>query len=190
MNQRALGPADRSAGEATRQRPWSWLSALVPLALLLLGLALPAAPAARWPGLGAAWAGPVEWREVPASATGRQWWDAGSLRRNRRGTLSVLSRFQPLEPADGGTETMPSAAAGSPATDPAKQPPRSPRQPLGTLVVMELDCDLALYRDISVNGLPRFNAPWQPIDGDPLATATLRQACAAAQPGAASDPVG
>jgi hypothetical protein len=55
---------------------------------------------------------------------------------------------------------------------------------------MELECDLALYRDISVNGLPRFNAPWRPIDGDPLATATLRQACAAAQPGAASDPVG
>lgn len=186
MNQqRAHESADRSPGEASRQRPWPWLTALVPLALLLLGLALPTTPAARWPGLGAAWAGPVEWREVPASATGRQWWDAGSLRRNRRGTLSVLSRFQPLEPTDGGAETMPAVPA-----EPGKQPPRSPRQPLGTLVVMELDCDLALYRDVSVNGLPRFNAPWQPIDGDPLATATLRQACAAAQPGAALDLVG
>jgi len=151
-----------------------WRLALLSLALLLVGLALPPAPAAWWPGLQPAWAGPVEWREVPASATGRQWWDAGSLRRDRRGTLSVLSRFQPLaEP-----EAAAPPASAAPETPELK--PRSARQPFGTLVVMELDCDLRLYRDVAVNGLPRFNATWQPTGGDPLVAATLQEACAAA----------
>jgi hypothetical protein len=101
---------------------------------------------------GAAVAGPVSWQEVPASAEGRQWWDAGSLRLGREGRLSVLSRFQP---ADG----------------------RS-----GQLYVMEIDCDQRLYRDTSVNGLPRFRAEWQPEGGDPLITATLDAVCTAGTP--------
>jgi hypothetical protein len=154
-----------------------WLQALLPLALLLVGLALPPAPDPLLPGLKPAWAGPVDWREVPASATGRQWWDAGSLRRDRRGTLSVLSRFQPLSEPEAmqAPQSQPTPTAGSSGAK-----PRSSRQPLGTLVVMELDCDLRLYRDVSVNGLPRFNATWQPTGGDPLVAATLLEACAAA----------
>jgi hypothetical protein len=151
------------------------LQALVPVVLLLVGLALPPGPSPLLPGLKPAWAGPVDWREVPASATGRQWWDAGSLRRDRRGTLSVLSRFQPLSESEAMEAPQPSSATGNMGTK-----PRSARQPLGTLVVMELDCDLRLYRDVSVNGLPRFNATWQPTGGDPLVAATLQEACAAA----------
>lgn len=41
-----------------------------------------------------AWAGPVEWQEVPSTEAGRQWWDRGSLRLSKEGTLTVLSRFQ------------------------------------------------------------------------------------------------
>lgn len=151
-----------------------WLRAILPLALLLVGLALPPGPTPLLLGLKPAWAGPVDWREVPASATGRQWWDAGSLRRDRRGTLSVLSRFQPLAEPEGIEAPQSSPAAGT-----LEAKPRSARQPLGTLVVMELDCDLRLYRDVSVNGLPRFNATWQPTGGDPLVAATLQEACAA-----------
>ena len=150
------------------------LQAGLALALLLIGLALPPAGSALM-GLSPAWAGPVDWREVPASATGRQWWDAGSLRRDRRGTLSVLSRFEPLAEPAGAAVEQASPASGSPE---AKA--RAVRQPVGTLVVMELDCDLALYRDVAVNGLPRFNATWQPTGGDPLVAATLQEACAAA----------
>lgn len=107
-----------------------------------------------------AWSGPVDWHEVPATAEGRQWWDAGSLRFNRQGQLTVLSRFQPAAQADeaGG-------AAGRPR----------PTQ----LYVMELDCGQELYRDISVNGLPRFRAEWQAASGDALSTETLRAACQA-----------
>ena len=173
MKRRPPGPQrQRLVGSRCRL---GWRQALLPLALLLVGLALPPAAAPWWPGLQPAWAGPVEWREVPASATGRQWWDAGSLRRDRRGTLSVLSRFQPLTEPDAAALPQASAAAETPDVK-----PRSARQPFGTLVVMELDCDLSLYRDVAVNGLPRFNATWQPTGGDPLVAATLQEACAAA----------
>jgi len=88
-------------------RPLSGL--LLPLLLGLL-LLLPAR----------VWAGPVSWKEVPPTAEGRQWWDEGSLRRNRTGHLTVLSRFQaaadPGRSADG---AGPSSEASPPAGGPA-----------------------------------------------------------------------
>ena len=117
-------------------RPWLAL-------LLLLLLATPA------------WSAPVDWQEVPASEAGRQWWDAGSLRLDRNGFLSVLSRFQP-----------------APADDQA-------RPPLADLYVMQLDCGQGLYRDTSVNGLPRWNAEWQSGLEDPLIAGVLASACQA-----------
>jgi hypothetical protein len=111
------------------------------LAALLLVACLLVAPARSW-------AGPVEWHEVPATAEGRQWWDAGSLRLDREGRLSVLSRFQPEEGAT-------------------------------TLYVMQLDCDEQLFRDTSVNGLPRFRAEWQAVAEDALGASVIQEACAA-----------
>lgn len=108
------------------------------------------------PAVPAALAGPVEWHEVPASSEGRQWWDAGSLRLSRGGNLSVLSRFQPANPE---------AEAGS----------RS------ELYVMEIDCGQRLFRDTSVNGLPKLRAEWQPAGGDRLIDAVIEEACAAGQ---------
>ncbi|MEB3316727.1 MAG: hypothetical protein VKO39_01080 [Cyanobacteriota bacterium] len=122
------------------------------LAVLLLGWGGMAAPIAS--------AGPVEWREVPATAEGRQWWDGGSLRLSRQGQLTVLSRFQPSAP--------PAGTEGTPE-----------RLPASTLYVMELDCGQELFRDISVNGLPRFRAEWQAVAGDSLTTEILRAACRA-----------
>ncbi|MEB3244065.1 MAG: hypothetical protein VKO44_10565 [Cyanobacteriota bacterium] len=107
-----------------------------------------------------AWAAPVDWHEVPASAEGRQWWDAGSLRLSREGRLTVLSRFTPPAP-----EASAEASRG--------------QRVASQLYVMELDCDQELYRDISVNGLPRFRAEWQAAAGDALSTETLRAACRA-----------
>jgi hypothetical protein len=98
-------------------------------------------------------AAPVSWVEVTPTELGRQWWDEGSLRRNRAGYLTVLSRFQPPE-----TENGPA---------------------VGSLYVMELDCGQGLYRDISINGLPRWGAAWQLSEGDALSEQVLRQACAA-----------
>ena len=131
------------------------LAALLVLSLLVL-------PIERFTPLArgfSAWAAPVSWQEVPATEAGRQWWDQGSLRRDRRGTLSVLSRFQ-------------AADAGEKA--------------LGTLVVMDLDCLEGRVRDRSVNGLPQWKATWFSVANDPLAQAVLQQACAAAGPPPAS----
>ena len=121
-----------------------FLRHLLALVLLIGGLLL--SPAALQ-------AAPVSWVEVTPNDQGRQWWDEGSLRRNKAGNLTVLSRFQPPESEDG--------------------------RAVGSLYVMELDCDQGLYRDISVNGLPRWGASWQLSAGDRLSEQVLRQACAA-----------
>jgi hypothetical protein len=121
---------------------------LLGLALVMAVLLAPAA----------ALAAPVDWREVPPSEEGRQWWDAGSLRLSRGGNLTVLSRFQP---ATGGEEERPR---------------------LGDLYVMEIDCGQNLYRDTSVNGVPRFRSEWQPAEGDALLMAVIEESCEAAAP--------
>ena len=103
----------------------------------------------------AAFAGPVDWHEVASSDDGRQWLDGGSLRRSREGNVSVLTRFQ------------------APTTE------EKPR-PSNDLYVMELDCDQALFRDTSINGLPQFGAQWQPTAGDNLITRVVTEVCAVA----------
>ena len=121
-----------------RNRVREWLkAALVPL--LIVVLATPAL------------AGPVDWREVPSTSEGQQWWDAGSVRRTKDGNLSVLSRYS-LKTED-----------ESPA--------------LGTLVVMEIDCDQSLYRDTQKNGLPRFRADWEAPAKDDLITEVINAVC-------------
>lgn len=100
------------------------------------------------------WAGPVDWREVPATSEGRQWWDAGSLRRDRDGNLSVLSRYT------------------------AETDPDTPS--LGTLVVMQIDCGQKLYRDKQVNGLPRWGAQWEAAGDDALISNVIEAVCSSA----------
>ena len=129
------------------------LSALVALACL------GAAPAAVL-------AGPVDWHEVPATADGRQWWDAGSLRVNRDGNLTVLSRFQPAPPSD-----QPLNPDGS-----ERRPPAS------DLYVMEIDCGQQLFRDTSINGIPQWGSSWQAAGSDGLIATTLEAACEAGAP--------
>ena len=117
-------------------------SRLRAVAALVLALFLCVAPVC---------AGQVEWREVPSSGEGQQWWDAGSLRLKKDGTVSVLSRYSLRQEDD------------SPA--------------LGTLVVMEIDCSQQLYRDKQKNGLPQFRAEWQPSGSDPLIDGVLSGVC-------------
>jgi len=130
------------------QQLWNLLVAPLVPAILLLALALPLPKAAL--------AGPVDWHEVTATAEGRQWWDAGSLRLNRDGNLSVLSRFQP-------------------AADEAE----GQRPPASDLYVMEVDCGQSLFRDTSINGIPQWGSHWQPVGADGLIEETLAAVCAA-----------
>jgi len=130
-----------------RTMPWRrWLLSLVVPVLLLVPLHLHR-------DTSAVYAGPVDWQEVEPSAEGRQWWDAGSLRRDRDGFVSVLSRYT--------TETDEDVAT------------------LGTLVVMQIDCDQRLFRDKQVNGLPRWGAQWEPAGGDGLIERVIDAVCRA-----------
>ena len=142
-----------SRAQPPRLQPLRWLLGLA-LAVAVLLAPISAGP----PGATAVLAAPVDWHEVPASEEGRQWWDAGSLRLSRGGNLSVLSRFQP--------------AAGD-----EEERPR-----LGDLYVMEIDCGQNLYRDTSVNGVPRFRSEGQPAEGDALLVAVIAESCEAATP--------
>ena len=99
-----------------------------------------------------AWAGPVDWVEVPSSEAGQQWWDRGSIRADRDGLRTVLSRFTPAQTAEG-------------------------VQPPGELYVMQLDCAQQLYRDKQVNGIPRFKAEWQAAGEDGLITSVIDAVC-------------
>jgi len=130
------------------QQLWHLLVAPLVPAILLLALALPLPQAAL--------AGPVDWHEVTATAEGRQWWDAGSLRLSRDGNLSVLSRFQP-------------------AADEAE----GQRPPASDLYVMEVDCGQSLFRDTSINGIPQWGRHWQPVGADGLIEETLAAVCVA-----------
>ena len=130
-----------------RTLPWRrWLLSLVVPLLLLVPLHLHR-------DAGVVYAGPVNWQEVEPTADGRQWWDAGSLRRDRDGFVSVLSRYT--------TETDEDVAT------------------LGTLVVMQIDCDQRLFRDKQVNGLPRWGAQWEPAGGDGLIERVIDAVCRA-----------
>jgi hypothetical protein len=101
------------------------------------------------------WAGPVDWQEVNPTSAGKQWWDKGSLRLNRKGELTVLSRFSPSADASSKTAS-------------------------GKLFVMALDCDERLYKDLQVNGLPRPHANWQLVGAEDLIAEVLEQACSSA----------
>jgi len=100
-------------------------------------------------------AGPVDWQEVDPTSAGRQWWDKGSLRLNRKGELTVLSRFSATPDESGKTAT-------------------------GSLYVMALDCDEKLYKDLQVNGLPKPRADWQLVGSEDLIAEVLEQSCAEA----------
>ncbi len=125
----------------TRVHQWLRSALLASLVVVLMQMAV-AQPV---------FAGPVDWREVPSTSEGQQWWDAGSVRRTREGNVSVLSRYS-LKTED-----------ESPA--------------LGTLVVMEIDCDQSLYRDTQKNGLPRFRADWEAPAKDDLITEVINAVC-------------
>ncbi|MAH58663.1 MAG: hypothetical protein CMN91_09560 [Synechococcus sp. ARS1019] len=116
------------------------------IASVLLGLLI---------GFGAvpnAMAGPVEWIEVPATEAGQQWWDRGSIREDRQGMRTVLSRFTPAANEDGD-------------------------QPNGSLYVMQVDCGQGLYKDKQVNGIPRFRSEWQPAGNDDLIDSVIKAVC-------------
>lgn len=137
-----MGPGHRIP-PPDRPEAGGWPGRLLAALALLLVLVV-AAPAL---------AAPVDWQPVPEREAGRQWWDAGSLRRRKDGHLSVLSRFLPA--------------------------PGDDHQAMADLYVMDIDCATGLYRDTAVNGIPRPWAAWRSGSEDPLTASVIEAACSA-----------
>jgi hypothetical protein len=151
----------------------------------------------------------VEWHEVAATSEGRQWWDSGSLRTNKNGNLTLLSRYQSIPKSTAQSIDQSTAQPVSQSTaqqiEPGKsiersnagpdqatkqpskiqgQAPRQANRTRSDLYVMEIDCGQHIYRDTSINGIPQFNATWLPSGGDQLIDAVLSEACSASGAGA------
>ena len=94
-------------------------------------------------------AAPVEWIPVSPTLEGKQWWDKGSIRKTSKGTLTVLSRFVPNNKENSSSK----------------------------LFVMDIDCELRLFRDKQINGIPRFRSEWQSPDSDELINNVIRDVC-------------
>ena len=160
------------------------LAAILGCIFSLPGLLMPCLPA---------WAGPVEWHEVAATSEGRQWWDSGSLRTNKSGNLTLLSRYQSI-PQSTAQSIEPGQSIerlNESQDQEIKQPNKSQDQATKQsprartdLYVMEIDCGQRIYRDTSINGIPQFNANWLPSGGDQLIDAVLSEACSASGSGA------
>ncbi len=168
------------------------LAAILGCIFALSGLLMPCLPA---------WAGPVEWHEVAATSEGRQWWDSGSLRTNKSGNLTLLSRYQsiPQSAPQSTAQSAPQSIEPGQSIERSnesqyqeiKQPNKSQDQATKQsprartdLYVMEIDCGQRIYRDTSINGIPQFNANWLPSGGDQLIDAVLSEACSASGSGA------
>ena len=105
-----------------------------------------------WSNASLAIAGQVEWIEVPQSIEGRQWWDSGSLRQTKDGFRSVLTRFS--------AENL-----------------NEEDSKVTRLYVMEIECDQRLFRDVSINGLPRLNPKWENSGDDSLINSVIDEVC-------------
>ena len=97
-------------------------------------------------------AGSVNWIEVNPSQNGQQWWDKGSLKKKRNGNITVLSKFKPI--IDG-----------------------EMNQQNNKLYVMEINCKNKLFRDTSINGLPKLNSKWQTPNEDELIEEVISDSC-------------
>ncbi len=104
------------------------------------------------PHFGDTYAGPVEWKEVPSTKEGNQFWDAGSIRKNKQGYITVLTRFLPSSNKSGNSSE--------------------------SLYTMQMNCEAKLYRDTSINGIPRIRPAWKSPNSDGLINAVIDEVCA------------
>ncbi len=93
---------------------------------------------------------PVEWIKVSPTSDGEQWWDKGSLRIMKNGNINILSRLSITEESNSKNTKI---------------------------FTMEINCKEKVYKDTSINGLPKFNAKWEASNGDELIESVINQAC-------------
>ena len=98
---------------------------------------------------------PHEWVGVPSSEYGEQLWDKKSIRRNKDGSVRILSKFIPKTKSEITTDI---------------------------LYTMDINCFEKSFRDVDVSideGSSNFNdfADWQDPNGDELILGVIGQVC-------------
>ena len=98
---------------------------------------------------------PHEWVQVPISEFGGQLWDRKSIKRNKDGSVRVLSKFIPKIKSEI-TQDI--------------------------LYMMDINCSEKLFRDMAVgtdtlNNTLNNNTDWQDPNGDKLILGVIEQVC-------------
>tara|TARA_Y100000746_G_C15177231_1_gene315750 strand:+ start:88 stop:507 length:420 start_codon:yes stop_codon:yes gene_type:complete len=96
-----------------------------------------------------------EWVEVPVSKNGKQFWDKKSIKRNKDGSLRVISKFIPKTKSE--------------ITD-------------NILYTMDINCLEKLFKDVAVktdqsNEFVQSNLGWEKPNGDQLISGVIGQVC-------------
>ena len=94
----------------------------------------------------------IQWKEVPSSNHGRQWFDKESIERNKNNTITLVTKFSP--------KTSKGKSFNS-----------------TQLYVMEINCDKKLFRDKSINGIPQSNQSWSSMNNDLLINGVINEGC-------------
>ena len=96
--------------------------------------------------------GEVEWVLVKENKDGKEWIDLGSIKKNNDDEITILTKY-------------------------FQNPTKTSLKGKTNLYVMRINCLKMEYKDISVNGIPRVNAPWQSSNNDELIDIVLDKSC-------------
>ena len=96
-----------------------------------------------------------EWVEVPESKNGKQFWDKKSIKRNKDGSVRVISRFIPKTKSE--------------ITD-------------DIIYTMDINCFEKLFKDVAIktdqtNEFVQSNLGWEKPNGDQLISSVIGQVC-------------
>jgi CheY-like chemotaxis protein len=92
---------------------------------------------------------------------------------------STLAETAPAPATIAAASAAPAPGSTLGLEEPGATQQRRPRQPNSELYVSEIDCDQALMRDTSINGIPQWRASWQPVAGDGLMEEVVQAVCEA-----------
>ena len=96
--------------------------------------------------------GEVNWLLLKKNNDGKEWIDLGSIKKINDKEISVLTKY---------------------FQNPSKEKVKGETN----LYVMRINCDNREYKDISVNGIPSFNAKWKTSNDDELIDVVIDKSC-------------
>ena len=96
--------------------------------------------------------GQVDWLLLKENNDGKEWIDLGSIKKIKNNEISVLTKF-------------------------FQNPNKEKVKGETNLYVMRINCETKEYKDISVNGIPSFNAQWKTSNEDELIDVVIDKSC-------------